>query len=113
VSLFEFDIGEIEQLSVLRFYKPSEKWAVFVMNNRNRKFKDIDSLECNHDNKYDLVTGPIANDDLALLFRQFTNGLINIDVLRKEMEYKELTDQYSFHTEKAIALLHYKGVEHA
>jgi hypothetical protein len=112
VSSFEFNTEEIAHLSVLRFDKPSEKWAIFVMNNRNRRFKDFDNMECNHDNKYDLVIGPIANDDLALLFRQFANGLVDIDVLCRGMEYKELTNQYSFHTEKAITLLHYKDIEH-
>ena len=49
--------------------------------------------------------GPVANDDLALLFRQFSNGMITVDVLIREMEFKKLTDQYSFHTEEATALL--------
>ena len=31
-----------------------------------------------------------------------------MDILIKELTYKELTDQYSFHTEKAIKYL--KGV---
>ena len=47
----------------------------------------------------------LANDDLALLFRQFSNGMITVDVLIREMEFKKLTDQYSFHTEEAAALL--------
>lgn len=53
----------------------------------------------------DIVVGPVANDDLALLFRQFSNGMITVDVLIREMEFKKLTDQYSFHTEEAAALL--------
>ncbi len=44
---------------------------------------------------------PIANDDLALLFRQFADGLLSIETLVNEMKYKKLTNQYSFHTEKA------------
>lgn len=43
------------------------------MNNRNRKYEEKDSLECNHDNKYDIVIGSIAKDDLVLLFRQFSS----------------------------------------
>ena len=57
------------------------------------------------DNKYDLVIGPVADDDIIVLFRTFVNGLIDIDTLIKELTYKELTDQYSFHTEKAIEYL--------
>lgn len=47
------------------------------------------------------MIGPIANDDLALLFRQFADGLLSIETLVNEMKYKKLTNQYSFHTEKA------------
>ena len=47
----------------------------------------------------------LANDDLSLLFRQFSNGMITVDMLIREMEFKKLTDQYSFHTEEAAALL--------
>ena len=60
---------------------------------------------CNIDNKYDVVVGPVADDDLALLFRTFTRGLIDIDTLVKEMKYKRLSNQYSFHSKKALEFL--------
>ena len=85
--------------------KTSEEWARFVKNNRNRKFTDVSSPESNMDNKYDIVIGPIANDAMAVLFRQYENGMIDFDTLLKGMEYKETTNQYSFHTEKAVQLL--------
>lgn len=69
-------------------------------------------LECNLDCKYDLVIGPIANDDLALLFRQFSNGLIGVETLVKEMEFKKLTNQYSFHTQKVLKYLEKVGTLH-
>ena len=56
-------------LAMCRPYKnfgtrTSEEWATFVMNNRNRRFHDFASPNCNLDNKYDIVIGPIANDDM-------------------------------------------------
>ncbi len=92
-------------LRVLRFEAPSVAWAMFVMNNRS----NAASGEHNLDLKYDVVTGPIANDDLSLLFRQFSNGFIDREGLMKGMEFKKLTDQYSFHTEKAVELLRKEG----
>ena len=83
----------------------SEEWARFVRNNRNREFDDISSLECNIDNKYDIVIGPIADDNMALLFRQYENGMIAFDTMLQGMIYKRTTNQYSFHTERAINLL--------
>ena len=111
VTVFEFDEGQIEEtgISCRRFEKPTREWALFVINNRNRHFEDITSPECNFDNKYEIVIGPVANDDLALLFRQFIGGLITVEELTEEMKFKKLTIQYSFHSEKAVDLL--KNVE--
>jgi len=75
------------------------------MNNRNRKFANFADVNSNHDNKYDVVVGAVADDDIALLFRTFASGFIDINGLVSGLEYKELTDQYSFHTQKAIACL--------
>lgn len=51
------------------------------------------------------MIGPIANDDMAVLFRQYENGIITFESMVRGMVYKETTNQYSFHTEKAISLL--------
>ena len=84
---------------------PSEEWALFVMNNRNRYFSDLTDPLCNQDCKYDIVHGPVANDDMAVLFQQYEQKFIDIEMLKKRMTYKELSMQYSFHTEKAVELL--------
>ncbi len=110
VTIFEFEEEKSQTLNVKVFDSPIESWAKFVLNNRSRKYEDIGSKECNHDNKYDIVKGPIANDDLALLFRQFSSGLIDVHTLVKGMEYKKLTNQYSFHTNDAILCLKKVGV---
>ena len=111
VSKFELEekIFEDEDVKIKKFEKPSKEWAEFILNNRDKNFKDISSLKCNFDNKYDLVIGPVADDDIIVLFRTFVQGLIDIDTLIKELTFKELTDQYSFHTKKALKYL--KGVK--
>lgn len=75
------------------------------MNNRNKTFGDIRDSLCNQDNKYDIVIGPVADDNMALLFRQYENEVIDFETLLKGMIYKETSSQYSFHTEKSIRLL--------
>ena len=111
VNIFELDeeIFNDKDITIKKFDKPSKEWAEFILNNRDRNFEDISSPKCNFDNKYDLVIGPVADDDIIVLFRNFVRGLININTLIEELTYKELTDQYSFHTEKALKYL--KGVE--
>lgn len=114
VNVYEFDENCLHKdLNIRRFDKPDIDWAVFILNNRNRDFSNFDSLDCNHDCKYDLVIGPVANDDLALLFRQFESGLISVETLVKGMKYKKLTNQYSFHTDKAIQYLSKEGIINA
>lgn len=52
--------------------KPTIEWAIFIKNNRDRRFSDVSSLECNLDCKYDVVIGPVANDTVGILIRQFS-----------------------------------------
>ena len=104
VNVYEFD-GIPTDLKVKRFESPTQDWAMFVIRNRNADTDPSPSYDHNFDHRYDIVVGPVANDDLAMLFRQFSIGMITVDVLIREMEFKKLTDQYSFHTEEAAALL--------
>jgi len=81
---------------------------MFVMANRRPSKEASDH---NRDSRYAVVIGPIANDDLALLFRQFELGLVTIEMLVREMRFKQLTIQYSFHTEQAVRALKFAGVD--
>ena len=104
---FELDenIFNDKNIKIRKFDKPSKEWAEFILNNRDRNFKDVNSEKYNTDNKYDLVIGPVADDDIIVLFRSFVRGIIDINTLIKDLTYKELTDQYSFHTKKALKYL--------
>jgi hypothetical protein len=111
VSVFELsdEIFNDDALNILKFESPSKDWVLFVINNREKKFSDIKNRLYNGDNKYDLVVGAVANDDLVGTFDLFRDGFMNIDDVVKQITYKNLTNQYSFHSEKAIAYL--KAVE--
>ena len=82
--------------------EPAVEWAVFIRNNRDREFKDITSRECDLDCKYDVVAGPVANDAVGLLIRQFSRGAINAEYMKQEFSFGRLTNQYTFHTVKAM-----------
>lgn len=102
-----------QKLNIRKFDdQPTEDWARFVMNNRSRSFTDYSSKECNLDNKYDIVVGPVANDDMAMLFRQYQNEIITFENLINGMTFRKTTNQYSFHTEIAVALLRKVGVQY-
>lgn len=104
VNVYSLDetVLQKETLSMRRFETPTIEWALFVTNNRN----GITDTDHNLDAKYDIVIGPVADDDLSLLFSLFTDGFIDKTALMNGMKFKKLTDQYSFHTERAIELLH-------
>ena len=100
------DFKDLKDLKIKNFgIQTTEEWARFVMNNRSRVFTDIKNVLCNKDNKYDIVIGPVADDNMALLFRQYENEIIDFETLVKGMIYKETSSQYSFHTEKSVKLL--------
>ena len=101
-------------LAMCRPYKDfgletTEEWAKFVMNNRNRSFTNVKDILCNKDNKYDIVIGSVADDNMALLFRQYENEIIDFETLLRGMIYKKTSSQYSFHTEKSIKFLRKVG----
>lgn len=108
VNVFEIEdnFKKLSDIKIKDFgVHTTEEWAKFVMNNRNRAFEDEKNVLCNKDNKYDIVIGPVADDNMALLFRQYENEIIDFDTLLKGMIYKKTSSQYSFHTEKGIKLL--------
>ncbi len=87
INTFEIqdDFRKISDIKIKDFgIQTTEEWAKFVMNNRNRTFTD---------------------DNMALLFRQYENEIIDFETLLKGMIYKKTSSQYSFHTEKGIRLL--------
>ena len=108
VNVYQID-DRFESLSNLNIkifdLSPSEEWAVFVMNNRNRSFRPLTDPLSNQDNKYDIIIGPVANDDISFLFRQYIDHAITHIQLVESLAYKKLFSQYSFHTEIAVALL--------
>ena len=100
VTQFEFDETALSDstLSIKRFEEPNEEWALFVMANRSR--------ERQHPvHEYDIVIGPVADDTIATLFRNFDDGIIDLPMLVKGLKYKKISSQYLFLIPKSIAYL--------
>lgn len=99
IQVYDFDEAalQMDKLKVKFFSEPSEEWAVFIHNNRNR------ALDFHHD--YDVVIGPIANDGVAYLLGRYEEGTITLPELVRGLEFKQLNNQYFFGTQKALDLL--------
>lgn len=95
VTEFEFDESALSFLSVKMF----KEWALFVMANRSRK-----NVQPTHD--FDIVIGPVADDTIATLFRNFDDGIIDLPMLVQGLKYKKVSSQYLFHSAEAIKYLH-------
>ena len=101
VNAYDFDEQCLTDtaLKVLRFDGYTEEWARFVLANRQNKTRR--NL---HD--YDIVYGPIANDDVGFQIRRYTAGLISMEQFLQELRYKKgITFQYFFATAQAISHL--------
>lgn len=68
------------------------------------QFKAIEFLKENYEAEHILSLENVI-EDMALLFRQYENEMIDFETLLKGMIYKKTSSQYSFHTEKGIRLL--------
>jgi len=104
LNIYEFD-NNLNGLNYLVFTEPNKDWATFIINNRNKDFKNHNDKLSNQDNKYDFVHGLVANDDISAILETFLLGILPMSQLSQALIYKELNDQYSFHSFKAISHL--------
>lgn len=98
VSSFELDESLLPTIKMTSFEGYSTEWAEFVRANRaNRSREQI------HD--YDIIVGPIADDDIGMQMRKFNAGRITLQQFMEAIKWKEVTIQYFFGTEDSLKLL--------
>ena len=70
VSVYEVPDNILDrEFSVLRFEGATKEWLEFVVNNRRGKGK----------NSYDLIMGPVANDQLYATIRLYEQGVVTVE----------------------------------
>lgn len=98
VSCYEFPDSAFDSLSVLRFEKADGDWLEYVSKNRKGK-ESVDD--------YDLVVGPVANDQTFPTILLYLDGYIDAQSAIRQLLPQKLKDQYTFKTEKALSLLRF------
>lgn len=93
-----YEYTENKDLNILDFEEATEEWLKFVFKNRQS-----DSLI----HEYDVVKGPVANDNLYQVLVGYENGVYNIEETIKRLKTYLLSNQISFHTPKALKCLKY------
>lgn len=86
VNIYEYT--ENNNLSILNFEETIEEWLKFVYNNRQ-------SEGLTH--KYDIVKGPVANDNLYQVLSGYEDGTYNIEETIRRLKTYLLSNQISFH----------------
>ena len=104
ISTFEVsdDFPSMPSLNIRIFHEADEEWAKFVLANRK---------DTNFSHGYDIVTGPVANDQVYASFTLFENELIDFSELINRLKVRKLTDQVLFHSERSLLLLKFIGSE--
>ncbi len=107
VSVYEFNENVFLDSGVktLFFLTPTPEWAKFVMNNRNKNPQIPEEEPSNHDNRFDLVVGPVADDEMYAQFQLLQEGIIDLQMLAKKLEFMKHSNQYSFHTTTSLQYL--------
>lgn len=101
VTSYEFDLDRALQagLKVKIFEDYTEEWAQFVVGNR-RNVSDNPCLQ------YDIVIGPIANDNVGRQIQLYMQGYWTIAQLIERIKYNvKKSTQYFFGSEEAITFL--------
>lgn len=98
INIYEYTPKK--SLHTRRFRSANEAWVDFV--HANRTVQDY-----SHD--YDIVTGPVANDNVYLSFNLYESGIISKRELIRRLKTYKLVDQLFFHTERSLDTLEYIG----
>lgn len=102
VNIYETDETVFAELTVKQFKSADEEWLDFVSDNRNGIYQG---------EKYDLIIGAVANDDVFRSLQLYLTGLYTKEQALDALKIKRLYDQYVFATEKALNYLKFIGSE--
>lgn len=101
VSVYEIDDETLNELRVLRFESADRDWLQFVAFNRKKLIED---------NEWDVIAGPVANDQTMPVLVLFLDGFLSEEEAIARLLPQNLKDQFVFKTEVALNVLRCKEV---
>ena len=87
---------------VLQFDSPDEAWLDFVAANRQGTYQG---------EKYDLIYGAVANDDVYRTIALYMTGVLDKEQTLSSLKIRKLFNQLVFATEKSLQYLKFEGRE--
>ena len=111
----KYKVKDISGLEIYDFKNADEEWLHCVVG--HRKYNSLPN-EKEKWNKYDIISGKIANDNTNLVITAYMDGAYGevgserADRIAIEfLEPQNLKDQFCFRTDKALSVLDYIGYE--
>ena len=96
VSVYEFDEVAASSLKILRFDSPDSGWLKYVTRNRTGMSVDVD---------YDIVSGPVANDNTMPVLNLYFKGAYSEEEALRRLLPQRLSDQFAMKTDAALSCL--------
>ena len=102
VSVYEIDdtLLTTPGVRIRAFDGVDKSWLEFVVDCRKKE-------STKHD--YDLVFGPVANDNVFATVNLYESGVLNAQAAIEQLKAYKTYDQLSFHTSKVITALRFVG----
>lgn len=91
-----------QECKVLQFDSPDEAWLDFVAANRQGTYQG---------EKYDLIYGAVANDDVYRTIALYMTGVLDKEQTLSSPKIRKLFNQLVFATEKSLQYLKFEGRE--
>ena len=91
-----------QESKVLQFDSPDEAWLDFVAANRQGTYQG---------EKYDLIYGAVANDDVYRTIALYMTGVLDKEQTLSSLKIRKLFNQLVFATEKSLQYLKFEGRE--
>jgi hypothetical protein len=103
VSVYEYDESQVLlELAIKRFAAADIHWLSYVAQNRTSNYTG---------KQYDIVIGPVANDNTMAVISDYIAKTINMDTALLLLKPQKLNDQYAFCTHKGLSMLRFSGKE--
>ncbi len=97
--VYQFVFHQTEDLKVKHFNALDENWLEFIKENR---------IKGGIQHKYDVVIGPVADDNTMETVQLYMSGILKADEAVKRLRYNKVNNQVSFHTPKALKHLYFE-----
>lgn len=91
-----YTLEALDGLKVKRFEGMNREWLDFVKENRVKG-------GVRHD--YDVVIGPVANDNTMRTIMFYVSGVYTAEVALEQLRFFKVNDQVSLHTTRALPFL--------